>query len=114
MKPKAEVKMGVVTIGYDKYVLPLEKAYQLHALMGDAIKQNYEYIHNEARHYLADNNEQLVVHHAEAMLDMRGMTPKEVADYWMHQKARAALIPAEVFEPQTLEEYEERKHDEHI
>ena len=114
MKPKAEVKMGVVTIGYDKYVLPLEKAYQLHALMGDAIRQNYEYVASESWYYLISNTDMLNVGHAQEVLDMRGMTTKEIEAYWNHQKARAALIPKEAFKPQTLEEYEEHKHDEHI
>ena len=111
MKPKAEVKMGVVTIGYDKYVLPLDKAYQLHALMGDAIKQNYEYIANAPWHYLLDNDQMLTVNHTQEAVDMRGMDSKAVLAYWDHQKARALLIPNEAFKPQTLAEYEESKHD---
>jgi hypothetical protein len=111
MKPKADVKMGIVTIGYDTYMLPLDKAYQLHALMGAAIKQNYEFVANAPWHYLIDNTETLVVGHAQEVIDLQGKTKQEVQAYWNHQKARAALIPNEEFKPQTLAEYEESKHD---
>jgi len=111
MKPKAEVKMGVVSMGYNKYVLPLDKAYQLHALMGEAIKQGYEYIAGASWHYLLDNDQILTVNHTQEAIDLQGKTSKEVQAYWEHQKARAALIPNEAFKPQTLAEYEESKHD---
>jgi len=110
MKAK-ETKMGVVQIGYDKYVLPLEKAYQLHALMGEALRQDYEYIGGNSWQYIHDMSKELTVEHIKDPTDMCGKTTMQITNYWNHQKARAKLIPDEAFAPQTWSEYEESKND---
>ena len=112
--PTKEVRMGVVQLGYNKYVLPLDKAYQLHSLLGEAVQQSYEYVANRTFNYLHTTDEVLSVGHEDSTIDLLILSSKQRAEYWNHQKARAVLIPNDQFACQTLAEYEEHENDKDV
>ena len=111
MKAKVTEKMCIVQVGYERYMLPQEKAYQLHALLGNARKVGVEYsLPGANRFYIADMTDDITVTHPKEYIDLTGRTTTEIQAFWEHQKARAALM-GDTFKVQTWEEYEETQYD---
>ncbi len=111
MKKEPTEKMCIIKFGWEKYLLPQTKAYQLHALLGDAVKIEEKYVANQTQTYALDMTAEPTVYHARDVIDLTGLRSDDVEAFWKHQEARATLVPKESFKVQTWKEYEENQDD---